>query len=185
MRIKVPDDAWDFVNDTPPHCPLCGSKWASAPAVLVSEEHGVALVGRKSFRLNRTQGRVLQVLSASYGRWLPPEDILWRAWSDVPDSDVPTTLHPVTTSLGKLRNELEGTPYEIELRRGHGYRLISKRDARKGETGGSTGTQKRRKPVHDAQSARSARTKEAPLSGAARRAADSGRDRRRNRPARG
>ena len=180
MKLQLPEDAFDFIqeaHDVPP-CPLCHQKWRAAPRVLVSEDYGVALVDRKTFKLNNTQSRVLQVLAASYGRWLAPDSILLRAWSDVPDIDCPRTIHPVSSSLSKLRTCLKGTRYVIELRRGFGYRLISKPDAKKAINDGKQRvTTKRKKPIRESE-ARAAPRKEKPSRVAAgRRKARPSRDR--------
>jgi len=116
--------SWDFLQNEPPPCPLCEQPFPKAPAVLVSEDHGVALVGSTAFRVTPSTARVLQVLAAAYGRFMQPEDVLCCAYSDRPEADVPKSLSPVSSALHILRKELQDTGYVIEHRKSCGYRLI-------------------------------------------------------------
>lgn len=121
--------SWDFVSRSYAHCPLCQQRWQGAPDVLVSLEHRVARFDGLSISFrNDVQPRVLQVLTASYGRPLKLEEILLAAYSDLPDIDQPADLKPIQAALRWLAKIIAHTDYQIQTVRSRSarYRLIKR-----------------------------------------------------------
>ena len=144
---KLPNvTGWDFIQNDPPPCPLCNQPFPQAPAVLVSEDHGVALVGSKPFKVTPSQARVLQVLASAYGRFMQPEDVLDCAYSDRPEADVPTSLSPVSSALHAIRTQIKSTGYVIEFKKACGYRLIHETQIKEGKDEGAKKSIHRSKP---------------------------------------
>lgn len=136
-------DDWDFIDQSKPRCPACGSEWPDAPDVFVSEEQGIAQVNGFTFSVTDSQGRVLTVLRASLTRWVTAEDLNVLAHSDLPDADVPDDLGVIESAVRSLRVRLGPSGYAIQSRRNFGYRLIKQREIGHGKMRGEKTYRKR------------------------------------------
>lgn len=176
MRLKPTSLEWDYVSNEPVPCPVCGSNWPNAPSVYVSEEEGAALVGRTAFLVTPTQSRVLQALSSTYGRWVQPDDLLFIAYSDVPEVDIPQTVSPISTALHKLRGAIKRGGYIVEFRRGYGYRFIHQADRKRGKAE-NVNKRVRKQPNKQAEAKPATRRERKSTAGPKRRAAAGARNR--------